>query len=410
MLSDSGCQCASLCRCPREHPLQKPVARPVQDKVRLDLHDLHLRRRAQGHPLGLRGAPLGLVELLAGAVGEERRGSLSPCVGTLGWRRARHLLDVPDEGLAILGAAEQMVPRVGRPDRAVHARLVLRQRRQGYRGSSDVDDRHAHIVHGDGGYVVAVDLVPGDSEQRRDGVGLVDDRGVLEVPLVEEPHGAVGPARGEEELLREVEVVDGLVMRDELRLDLLLLYVPDRAGRVHRGRADARGVVRVPVEGREGRVVAQAVLPQVGLGTSRLLLPRVRELRVQLHLPVLLQSEEVERDARRRQHVEPALRPPAAGPPHELRGGEGVLHLRHGHEALGLLIQLYDLDAVGLVLQAATYGQPASRLGPRRPCQGVGRPRSLVDIAPEGGGSLSVHALGPTAGPAKPCGGHAPPI
>ena len=75
--------------------------------------------------------------------------------------------------------------------------------------------------------------VPGQFEDGPSPFGFVLHRGVLQVPDVELPDASVGTYRGEDvPLLREVDIVDLLVVGDELGEDSLLFDVPDCAGGV----------------------------------------------------------------------------------------------------------------------------------------------------------------------------------
>lgn len=80
---------------------------------------------------------------------------------------------------------------------------------------------------------------------------LVDDRGVLLVPEIEDPDGPVGGDGGENPSLPPGDVVDLLVVGDELGLDNTPLNIPDGAGGVDAGGPKAPGLDVVPVEGGE---------------------------------------------------------------------------------------------------------------------------------------------------------------
>jgi len=82
---------------------------------------------------------------------------------------------------------------------------------------------------------------------------FIDDGGVLFVTQIEDSDGAVGGDGGEDSRLAPGDVVDLLVVGDELSLDDGAFDVPDGAGGVDAGGADAVVVYVVPVEGGEGR-------------------------------------------------------------------------------------------------------------------------------------------------------------
>jgi hypothetical protein len=76
---------------------------------------------------------------------------------------------------------------------------------------------------------------------------------VLLVPEIEDADRAVGRDGGEDTGLAPGDVVHGLVVCDELRLDDAAIDVPDGAGGVDGRGPDAAGFELVPVEGGEGR-------------------------------------------------------------------------------------------------------------------------------------------------------------
>lgn len=82
---------------------------------------------------------------------------------------------------------------------------------------------------------------------------FVDDGGVFFVTQIEDSYGAVRGHGGEDSCLAPGDVVDLLVVGDELRLHDGALNVPDGAGGVDAGGADAVVIDVVPVEGGEGR-------------------------------------------------------------------------------------------------------------------------------------------------------------
>jgi hypothetical protein len=75
---------------------------------------------------------------------------------------------------------------------------------------------------------------------------------VLLVTEIEDANGAVGGDGGEDADAAPCDVVDLLVVGNELGVDDLALDVPDGAGGVNAGGADALGLGLVPVEGGEG--------------------------------------------------------------------------------------------------------------------------------------------------------------
>lgn len=141
-----------------------------------------------------------------------------------------------------------------RPRDCVGARPVPVQLGHRHPGRTYVEHDDGAAVHEQRGHIAEVRAVPRQPEERRVGAGaLVDDGGVFLVPEVEDADGAVGRHGGEDPGLPPGDVVDGLVVRDELRLHDAEIDVPDGAGGVDGGGPDTAGLDLVPIEGGEGR-------------------------------------------------------------------------------------------------------------------------------------------------------------
>lgn len=118
---------------------------------------------------------------------------------------------------------------------------------------ADVQDDHLARIHGNGGEIIRVLLVPRQSQQRSVLRVLIDYRRVLQVPQIEHPYGSVG-TDGREHVAAspgatERDIVHLLVVSDQLRFHmpgdhvhpaqhLSRLQSPDRARGVYAGGAD----------------------------------------------------------------------------------------------------------------------------------------------------------------------------
>lgn len=186
---------------------------------------------ADGDPVGLRGGPLHVVDLPFGRVGQD---------GVLDG--PGHLLDVPDQGLVVVrcgrgwgGRRETFTPvsqteifkfpsgavtccadvtrGMRRPGDAVDTSAMVVEPRHGRARHAHVQDdhlkrrreerlrlalkkiplwcvqkggeKHLHAIHGHGGQIVGVLLIPAEAEERVVLRVFVDDGAVLQVPQVE---------------------------------------------------------------------------------------------------------------------------------------------------------------------------------------------------------------------------------
>ena len=144
--------------------------------------DLEILVVADGDPVRLRGTPLDRVDLpLGGGVGQD---------GVLDG--AGHLLYVPDEGLVVVARRADVAAGVGCPRNAVDAGSVVVESGHGGAGDAHVQDDDLAGVHGHGGQVVGVLLIPGQPQQGRVRGVLVDDGRVLQVAQVEHANATVG--------------------------------------------------------------------------------------------------------------------------------------------------------------------------------------------------------------------------
>lgn len=91
--------------------------------------DLQAMVVADGDPIGLHSAPLDLVDLAFGGV---RQNGIFDC--------SRHLLDVPDQRLEVIGGGADVTGGVRRPGEAVHRRAVVAEASDRRAGDSDVED------------------------------------------------------------------------------------------------------------------------------------------------------------------------------------------------------------------------------------------------------------------------------
>lgn len=130
----------------------------------------------------------------------------------------------------------------------------------------NVQNDHLARIHRNGRQIVRILFVPGETQQRNMSRILVDNCRMLQMTQIEHPHRTVSTDRREHIATaagpRERNIVDLLVVRNQLRLDvaddhatdrLARFDAPDRAGGVDRRGAHQIRVHFVPVERRQRR-------------------------------------------------------------------------------------------------------------------------------------------------------------
>ena len=136
-----------------------------------------------------------------------------------------------------------------RPGNRIHTTLMSLQLRHRHRRRPDIQNHNLVAIHQNRRHVPQVLLVPRQSQQRRIGLRtLVDDRRVLLISQIENPHRTVGRNRSENPSLPPRNVVNLLIMRNQLSLNDAALNVPDRTGRVDATSPDSLRLDLVPVE------------------------------------------------------------------------------------------------------------------------------------------------------------------
>jgi len=185
-----------------------------------------------------------------------------------------------------------MTGRVRGPRKGINGALVLPEFGDGGGGLADVQEEGLGAVSHDGREIIRVLFIPGQAEERGEVGRFIDDGGVDEGAQVEHAHGAIGADGGKEVLAagegwREggegageggengiskgdaffppslppslppvlTNIVHLLIVGNDLRLGLLRVHVPNRAGGVNAGSTQQGRVVLVPVEGGEGGAV-----------------------------------------------------------------------------------------------------------------------------------------------------------
>mmetsp|Transcript_9537 Transcript_9537/g.22586 ORF Transcript_9537/g.22586 Transcript_9537/m.22586 type:complete len:203 (-) Transcript_9537:360-968(-) len=190
---------------------------------------------------------------------------------------------------------------------------------------------------------------------------------MLQAAEVEEADRAVGADRGENlSAARERDVVHLLVVRDQLRLCLPGLDVPDGAGGIDGGGADDGGVRLVPVERRQRR-------------TELTVLVIVEEL---AHLdgggrgPALLHLPNPQIISRRRKQVRPVSH--LVWNPHDLGCRVRVVeHCRFLKRSF-CLIQLQHLHFVAVFLDKASDRKAKFLVWPDAPAHAIELPWCIV--------------------------------
>ena len=210
-------------------------------------------------------------------------------------------------------------------------------------------------------------LVPAEADQGGVGLGaLVDDSGVLLVTEIEDANGAVSRDGGEDAYAAPCDVVDLLVVGNKLGIDDLALDVPDGAGGVDAGGADALGLGLVPVEG--------------GKGPTEVVVLVAVEKALELDPVVVGDAPDAEVVAGGGEEV--GLLALLVRDEDGFGGRVGVLEGEVGvgaDLAVGI-VQLNDLHTVRALLQEAGYGQPVLLIAADAPVHGVDVPGCLVSV------------------------------
>jgi len=139
-----------------------------------------------GDPVGLRRRPLDLVDLAVGGVSENR------IVDGTG-----HLLDIPNEGLVVVTGSGYVARGMWCPSDAIDARAVIGQASDWGAGNAHIQYDNLDGVHGHGGEIIGILLVPAESKQRLPLHVFVDNGRMLEMTQIEHSDGTVGADRRE---------------------------------------------------------------------------------------------------------------------------------------------------------------------------------------------------------------------
>lgn len=252
------------------------------------------------------------------------------------------------------------------PSNGIDTCLVPLQLHDRESREANIEHNNLGAVHDNGGHIPRVLLIPAESDQGRVGLGaLVDNGGMLFVAEVENPNRAVGGDRGENANAAPSDVVNLLVVGDELGVDSLSLDVPDGAGGVDAGGADALGLGLVPVEGGE----------------------RAAELAVLIAVEEALEVDGVVGDAPDAEEVaggseEVGLLAVLVGDEDGFGRGIRMLEgeVRVGANLAVGVVELDDFHAVRVRLQEAGDGEAVLLVSPDAPVHGVDVPRSFVSV------------------------------
>ncbi|KAF5479227.1 hypothetical protein F2P56_000068 [Juglans regia] len=235
------------------------------------------------------------------------------------------------------------------------------------RGVADVKDDDFRAVHDDCGHIPGVLLVPAEADQGGVRLGaLVDDGGVLLVTKIEDADGAVGGDGCKDTDSAPGDVVYLLIVSNELGVDDFAIYVPDGAGGIDAGGADALGLGVVPVEGGEGTAeVAVLVSVEEALKLDAVVVgdpPHTEEIAGGCEKVGFLALLVRDKDG--------------------LGGRVGMLkgEIWIGADLTVGVVQLNDLHAVWVLFQEAGYSQPVLLVAADTPVHGIDVPRCLVRV------------------------------
>ena len=127
----------------------------------------------------------------------------------------------------------------------------------GFHGVSEVEDHDVIAVLLDRRQLINIPFIPGNPQQRLLIRTLINDRTVLQVPEIEVPHRAILATGRKQILIPKTNIENGGIMRNQLRLNAILMNVPNGARGVNGARANYLRRMRIPIKTRNWRTVVR---------------------------------------------------------------------------------------------------------------------------------------------------------
>lgn len=224
---------------------------------------LHLVGKGDSNPIGLGRRPLQLVNFTGSRV---HTNGINPI-------RRSQSRQFPNKSLSIIPSRTNMRGTMRSPSNGIDTATMPLELSHRCSGRTNIQNHNFITIHQNSGHIPKVLFVPSQTEQRGIRVRtLVDNGGMLFVSEIKDSNGTVSGDGSENASFTPSDVVYLFIVGDELRFNEGAFDVPNGAGGVDAGSADAVRVDVVPVEGGErGAELAGLAVVEEGEGVDGVL-------------------------------------------------------------------------------------------------------------------------------------------